>query len=135
MLEEPLCRQPQPLNPLLNPRPFLFQKLLTLVAQKKIGRAGVDEHAAAASHLHQFLFDELLVGSQNRQRVESIVSGHGTDRWERIAFLQHPFENHGDDTVPKLAIDWLGVVPLAVHSDASFHCNGTGPSALKKGAR
>src|SRR5436190_8121140 len=122
MLEELLRRQPQPLNPLLNPRPFLFQKLLALVAQEKIGRADVDEHAAAAPHLDQFFLDELLVGSQNRERVESIISGHGTDRWERIAFLQQPFEDHGDDTVPKMAIDWLGVVPLTVHSDASFHC-------------
>src|ERR1700682_3071824 len=122
MLEELLRRQPQPLNLLPNSRPFLFQKLLALAAQKKFARACVDEHAATAPHLDQFLVDEFLVGSQNRERVESIVSGHGTDRWDGIAFLQQPLQDHGDDTAAKLAIDWLCVVPLAVHSAASFHC-------------
>src|SRR5689334_11556120 len=104
MLQELLRRQPKPLNLLLSPRPFLFQKLLPFAGQKKIARTGVHEHSAPAPHLDQLLVDELLVRSQNRERVDSIVSGHGTDRWDGIAFFQQSLQDHGHDTAPKLAI-------------------------------
>src|ERR1043165_1261780 len=84
---------------------------------------------------YQQLVDELLIGFQDRERIETVGRGHGADRRQRIAFREHAFKNHGDDTVPKLPVDWLGVVPFAVHPDASFHCKVTGPAALKKGAR
>src|SRR5438477_3969190 len=66
-------RQSQPLNRFLDPRPLLGEKLLALGGQQQVARAGFDEHAEAALLLDELLVGELLVGLQDRDRVEAIL--------------------------------------------------------------
>src|SRR5258708_38441296 len=62
--------QAEPPNGRVDPRPFFRQELLALVLQQQIARAGVDVHSETSSLLDELLVDQLLIGLQDRDRVE-----------------------------------------------------------------
>src|SRR6266545_5393578 len=107
--------QAEALNRGENPRPFFREKLLPLVREQLVAGAGFDEHAQASLLLDELLVDQLLVGLQDRDRVDPIVGRDGAHGRQRIAFLEHAVEDQRDDEVPKLPVDRLAVVPFAVH--------------------
>jgi len=94
---------------------MLRQKFLAFAFEKKIARAGFDEHPQTALLLDQFLVDQFLIGLQNGKRVDSIFGRDIAHRRQRIAFVEHAVENHGNDTIPKLSINRLPVVPFTLH--------------------
>ena len=108
-------RQAEPLNGRVDRGPLFREKLLALALQQQIARAGVDEHAATAPLLDELLVDQLLIALQNRERIDPVFGRDVAHRRQRIAFLEHAVEDHRDDTVAKLAVDRLTVVPLAIH--------------------
>src|SRR5258708_7319568 len=123
-----ICRQPagrsvqeffrlqaEPLNGCVDPGPFFSKKLLPFALQQQTARAGIDEHAEAASALDQPLVHQLLIALQNRERIDPIFGRDIAHGGQRIAFLQHAVEYHRDHTVAKLAINRLTVVPLTIH--------------------
>jgi hypothetical protein len=109
-------RQAQPLNGGGDPGPLFREKFLSFALQQQIARAVINEHAKASLCLDQLLGDQPLIGLQNRERVDPIFRRDIAHRRQRIAFLEHAVENHRDDTIAQLAIDWLTVVPLMIHS-------------------
>jgi hypothetical protein len=94
---------------------MLREKFLAFAFEKKIARAGFDEHPKTALLLDQFLVDQFLIGLQNGKRVDSIFGRDIAHRRQRIAFVEHAVENHGNDTIPKLSINRLPVVPFTLH--------------------
>src|SRR5471030_2973955 len=106
--------QAEPLNGCVDPGPLFRKKLLALALQQQVARAGIDEHAATSLRLHKLLVDQLLIALQNRDRIDAILGRNRAHGRQRIAFLEHAVENHGDDTVPKLAVNWLTVVPFTI---------------------
>src|SRR5216110_698988 len=107
--------QPEPPNGFLDPGPLFRQKLLAFAPKQQLARAGVDEHPSASLALDELLVDQLLVGFQNRDRIDAILGRDVADGRKRIALLEHAVEDQGDDAVAKLAIDRLTVVPFAFH--------------------
>src|SRR5438067_5877279 len=91
--------QPKPLNGRGDPGPLFGEKLLPFALQEQIARAGIDEHAKTPLRLDQLLADQFLVGLENRERIDPVFGRDIADGRERIAFLEHAVENHGDDTV------------------------------------
>ena len=114
-IQEFLRRQAEALNGCVNPGPFLGEKFLAFALKEQIARAGVDEHAATSLAFDKLLVDELLVGLENGEGIDSIFGSDIADGGKRIAFLEHAIKNHGDDAFAKLAVDRLTVVPLAIH--------------------
>ncbi len=114
-IEQFFGRQAKPLNGCVNSGPMLREKFLAFAFEQQISRAGFDEHAEPALFLDQVLFDQLLIGLQNRERIDPIFGRNVAHRRQRIAFFEHAIEYHGDDTIPKLAINRLTVVPLTMH--------------------
>src|SRR6266567_6401223 len=108
--------QAEPLNGCVDPGPLFREKLLAFALQQQIARAHIDEHAAASPALDKLLVDQLLIAFQNRERIDPIFGCDIAHGRQRIAFLEHAVENHGDDTVSKLAVNRLTVVPLNVHN-------------------
>src|ERR1700675_2010965 len=53
--------QAEPLNGCVDPRPFFSKKLLPFALQQQTARAGIDEHAEAASAFDQPFVDQLLI--------------------------------------------------------------------------
>src|ERR1051325_1039586 len=100
-------------------RPLLFEEVLPLAGQQQLARAGVDEHAAAALHLHELLVHQLLVSLEDRDRVDPVLRGDVAHGRQRVAFAERSFQDEGDDAVAELAVDGLAVVPLAFHSACS----------------
>ncbi len=95
--------------------PFFGKKLLAFALQQQIARAGIDEHAETSLLLDELLVDQLLIALQDRERIDPIFGRDIAHGRQRIAFLEHAVEYHGDDTVAKLAVDRLTVVPLTIH--------------------
>src|SRR2546427_4414819 len=111
--------QSKPLNGCGDPRPLFGKKSLAFPLQQQIARAALDEHAETSLRLDELLVDQLLVALQNRQRIDPVVGRDAAHGGQRIAFLEHAVEDQNDDTIPELAVNWLTVVPLTIHS--MFH--------------
>src|SRR5438445_5119441 len=107
--------QAEPLNGCVNPRPFFAKKLLPFALQQQIARSGIDEHAETSPGLDKSLVHQLLIPLQDRKRIDPIFGRDIPHGGQRIAFLEHAVEYHRDDTVTKLAVDRLTVIPLTVH--------------------
>src|SRR5260370_581689 len=106
----------EPLNRFGDLRPFLREKLLAFALQQQIARAGIDEHAATSPGFDKLLVDQFLIALQNRERIDPIFRRDIAHRRQRIAFVEHAVEYHGDDTIAQLSINRLTVVPFTVHS-------------------
>src|SRR2546426_1126509 len=107
--------QAKPLNGCVDPGPLFAKKLLTFALQQQTACAGIDEHAKASSGLDKPFVHQLLITLQNREWIDPKFGRDIAHRGQRIAFLENSFEYHRDDTVPKLAINRLTVIPLMVH--------------------
>src|SRR5437879_2613619 len=108
-------RQAKPLNCCADPGPVFGKKLPAFALQQQIPRADFDEHAETALLLDKLLVDQLLIGLENGERIDAIFGRDIAHGRQRIAFLEDPVEYHDDDTIPKLAVNWLTVVPLTIH--------------------
>src|ERR1700720_1404611 len=86
----------EPLNSCGNSGPMLRQKFLAFSFEKKIARAGFDEHPKTALLLDQLLVDQFLKGLQNGKRVDPIFGRDIAHRRQRVAFVEHAVENHGN---------------------------------------
>ena len=90
---------------------------------RALGRANAQAHvelaqeaeAEAAPGLDQLLVNELLISLQNRERIDSILGRNIADGRQRIAFIEHAVQYHVDDTIAKLSINRLTVVPFTIH--------------------
>ncbi len=97
-----------------DPRPFLGKELLSFALQQKIASARVDEHPAASLGLDELLVDELLVALENRQWIDAKFRSDRAHGRQGVTLLEHAVQDHGDDSVAKLAVNRLTVVPLMV---------------------
>src|SRR5438477_575119 len=82
-IQQLLRSQAEPLNGRVDPGPFLGEKFLAFALQQQIARAGIDEHAEASPLLDELLVDQLLIGFQNRERIDPILGcdiAHGRQR-------------------------------------------------------
>src|SRR5258707_447741 len=112
--------QAEPLNGCVDPGPFFAKKLLPFALQQQPACASIDEHAEASSARYQPLVHQFLITLQNRERIDTIFGRDIAHRRQRITFLEHAVEYHRDDTVPKLAVNRLTVVPLTVHQVSCY---------------
>src|SRR6202011_5068497 len=71
--------------------------------------------------LDQLLVDQFLIGLENGQRIDPRLGRDIAHGRQRIAFFEYAVEYHGDDAIAKLAINWLTVFPLIIHS-VFDHC-------------
>jgi hypothetical protein len=88
---------------------------LALALEQSLMRALFNEHTETSSFLDKFLADEFLIRLQNGEGIDSIFGGDIPYRGHGIAFFEHAVEYHMDDTVTKLAIDRLIVIPFTIH--------------------
>src|ERR1700736_3230476 len=107
--------QAEPLGGCVDPGPVVRKKLLTFAFQQQIPRAGFDKHSETSLHLDQLLIDQLLIGLENRQRIDAKTRRDIAHRRQRIPFLEHAVENHMDATIAKLAINRLTIVQISTH--------------------
>src|SRR5260370_22280804 len=107
--------QAQPLNGCVDPWPVLREKLLAFAFEQQIARASFDEHAETALRFDELLADQFLVGLENRERIDPILVRDISHGRQRVAFVEHALENHSDDTIPKLSINRLPIVPFTLH--------------------
>src|SRR6202049_391522 len=108
--------QAEPLNGCVDAGPLFSKKLLPFALQQQTARAGIDEHAEAASAFDQPFVDQLLIAFQNRERIDPVFGRDIAHGRQRLAFLEHAVEYHRDHPVAKLAVNRLTVVPLTVHN-------------------
>src|SRR5215472_10667491 len=108
--------QAEALNGGRDPRPFFRQKFLAFPLQQQAARAGFDEHAQASPLLDQLFDHQLLIALQDRERIDAIIGGDIAHRGQGIALFEHAVEDHRHDSVAKLAVDRLTVVPFKIHS-------------------
>src|SRR5207302_6816978 len=111
--------QAEPANRCVDPRPVLGEQLLALALQQQLARSPIDVHPSAAFLLDELLVGELLIGLQNRDRVEPVLGRNVAHGGERIAFVENGVEDQGHDTIAKLAVDRLAVVPFTFHSEGA----------------
>src|SRR5882757_7747850 len=116
-------RQAQPLNGGVDLRPLLLEEALPLVLHQGIARPAADEHPQPSPLFHQLLINELLVALQDGEWVQSEFRCHVPDRRQRIAFLQHTFQNHRDHPVPQLPVNRQAVIPLRIHQVLCTLCD------------
>src|SRR5205085_3768970 len=114
-IQQFFCGEAQPLNGVVDPRPFFAEKLLPLALKQQSARSGINEHAQAAPRLHQSFVHQLLVALQDRERINPKFGRHIAHGRQRIAFLQHAVQDHRRHAVAKLTVNRLAVVPLTVH--------------------
>src|SRR5882724_13368512 len=107
--------QSEPLNRCVHPWPFFGKELLALALQQQIARAVIDEHSETSLAFNKLFVDQLLIALQNRERIDSVFGCDIPHRRQRIAFFEHAIEYHRHDSVAKLAVNRLTVVPLTVH--------------------
>src|SRR6202521_3436407 len=115
--------QAEPLNGCVDAGLLFSKKLLPFALQQQSARAGIDEHAEAASAFDQPLVHQLLIALENRERIDPIFGRDVAHGGQGIAFLEHAVEYHRDDAVAKLAVNRLTVVPLTIHE--VFHLDLT----------
>src|SRR3984957_7431554 len=75
-----------------------------------------DIHAPAAAFLDQAFIDQLLIALQHRQRIEPVIGGDRPHGGQWITLLESTLQDEGHHSIAQLAIDWLIVVPIRVHS-------------------
>src|SRR5882724_6798637 len=114
-VEQFFRREAEPLNRCVDPGPFFVKELLAFALQQQIARTGIDEHAETSLALDKPIVHQLLIALQNRERIDPIFGRHVAHRWQCIAFFEHAIEDHRHDSVAKLAVNRLTVVPLTVH--------------------
>src|ERR1700694_1095807 len=114
-IQQLLRCQAEPLNGCIDAGPLFRKKFLALALQQQIARAHIDEHAATSLTLDKLLVNQLLIALQNRERIDPIFGRDVAHGGQRIAFLEHAIEYHGDNAVAKLAVNRLTVVPLTIH--------------------
>jgi hypothetical protein len=56
-----------------------------------------------------------LISFQNRQRIDQILGRHVAHRRQWIAFLERTVQYHRDDSIAKLPVNRLTVVPVSIH--------------------
>jgi len=71
---------------------------IALVAGQQC-RASLHDHAAG----------------QHGQRIQPEVRRYVAHRGQRVALLEHPFQDHGDHPVTQLPVNRQAVIPLRVH--------------------
>ncbi len=108
--------QAEPLDSHTDPGPFLREKSLAFALQQQIACAGIDEHATTSPLLDESFVDQLLISLQYRKRIDPAFGRDVPDGRQRIGFVEHTVEYHGDDTVAKLSVNRLAVVPLSIHA-------------------
>src|SRR5438445_5097379 len=114
-VEQFVRREAEPLNRCVDPGPFFGKELLALALQQQIARAVIDEHSEPSLAFNKLFVDQLLIALQNRERIDPVFGRDVAHRWQCIAFFEHAIEYHRHDTVAKLAVNRLTVVPLTVH--------------------
>src|SRR5215469_2879282 len=107
--------QPEPPDRRVHPRPLFGEKPLAFLRKQQVARARFHKHAQTSLALDQFLVHQFLVALQNRKRIDAVFRSDISYRWQRIALLQCPVQDHGDDTVAKLAVNRLTVAPFTIH--------------------
>src|SRR6202043_627690 len=125
----------EPLNGCVDAGPLISKKLLPFALQQQSARAGIDEHAEAASALDQPFVDQLLIALQNRERIDPIFGRDIAHGGQRIAFLEEAVKYHGDDAVAKLAVNRLTVVPLTIHHGFQITLTRDAPLSPSKSVR
>src|SRR5437879_590503 len=78
--QQVLGRQAEPLDGCMDFRPLFAEELLALAPQQQVPRAYVDEHAAAPLLVDKLFALELLVGLEDRQRIDPGLRGDGANR-------------------------------------------------------
>src|SRR6266487_2766316 len=106
----------EPLNSCGDPGPLFGKKFLAFALEQQIARVGFDEHAETSLRFDQLLVNQLLIGLENRQGIDPIFGRNTAHGRQRIAFVEHTVEYHMDDTIAKLAINRLTIVPFTRHS-------------------
>src|SRR6266550_4471133 len=114
-IQQFFCLQAEPLNGFVDPGPFLGEKLLTFALPQQAARARLDKHAETSFALDKLLVYQLLIALENRERIDPIFGRDIAHGGQRVAFLENSVEYHRDDTVAKLAVNRLTVVPFTVH--------------------
>src|ERR1044071_5422122 len=114
-LQQLLRCQAEPANRCVHARPVLGQKLLALRLQQELARAGVDEHAAAATRLDEPLVDEPLVGLEDRDRIQPVLGGDIPHRGGGIALVPEPVQEQRPGGVANVVVGSLACRPFAVH--------------------
>src|SRR5207237_6791658 len=78
--------------------------------------------------------DQFLISLQNSERVDPIFGRDIAHRRQRIAFVEHAVENHVNNTIAKLAIDWLSVIPFTIHSvlQTALLPSASGPASIER---
>src|SRR5205823_626921 len=61
---------------------------------------------------------QLLISFQNRKRIDPELGRDMPHRRQRIAFVEQTVENHSHDTIAKLSINWLTIIPFTVHPES-----------------
>src|SRR6266436_8378244 len=105
----------EPLNGCGDPGPFFGEKFLAFALQQQIARTSINEKAEASPGLNEPLVRELLIAFENREWIDQIFGRDIAHRWQHITFFEHFVEYHGDDAIPKLAVNRLIVIPLTIH--------------------
>jgi hypothetical protein len=94
---------------------MFHQKLFAFAFEQQIAGTGFDEHAETSLGFDQLLVDELLIRLQDRERIDPMLGRDITDGRKRVAFVEYAIEYHVDDTIAKLSINRLTVIPLTIH--------------------
>src|SRR5437867_10248221 len=92
-------RQTKPLNLFREPRPFIGQKFLAFALQQQIAGAGFHEHPETSPLFDQLLIYQFLISFENSERIEAVLGRDVAHGRQRIAFFEHPVENHMHDTI------------------------------------
>src|SRR5579864_7281060 len=107
--------QAKALNGRVDSGPLFGKEPLAFTPQQQVAGAGIDEHAATSFALDQLLVHQLLIALENGEGIYAILRRDIANGGQGIAFLEHAVENHGNDTIAKLAVNRLTVIPLTIH--------------------
>src|ERR1051325_8773787 len=88
-LQQLIRRQPQPLNRRRYPGPLFRQKFPALALQQQAASAALHKHSQTSPFFHQLLVHQLLIGLENRERIDPIFRSHRAHGRQRIALLEH----------------------------------------------
>src|SRR6478672_2864586 len=113
---------------------MFVKKFLPFAVEQSIARAGFDEHAQASPFFDELFIDQFLISFKHRERVEPIIGRNIAHRRQWIAFVEHAVQHHMHDTIAKLAIDWLSVIPFTIHSvlQTALLPSASGPASIER---
>src|SRR5258705_178523 len=83
-------RETEPPDGRGEPGPLLGQESPALGFEPRGASPGSAEHPEASLLLHELVIDQLLVGLEDRDRVEPVLGGDRAHRGKRIAFVEDP---------------------------------------------